>query len=189
MNGKDGMGMTGRLAEGYRLIGRAKLCGVAVLLVLGGCGQEEGPPGSSRKEEAPAAKTVIVERQDGANESHAAGPPPAPASPANTVAPLPRPAPPSSETRYRAVGTEPFWAVTVKGSELTLERPDRPSVRVPITRTDDGRAIRYLGDGLAMVVTEGPCSDGMSDAVWAERVSVSFGEGTLKGCGGVREDF
>ena len=46
-----------------------------------------------------------------------------------------------------------------------------------------------LADGFSMTVTDGPCSDGMSDAHWADRVALSFGEGTLKGCGGVREDF
>ena len=98
-------------------------------------------------------------------------------------------APLSNETRYRALGTEPFWAVTVKGSVATLERPDKAPVHVSVNRTDDGRAVRYLADGFSMTVTDGPCSDGMSDAHWADRVALSFGEGTLKGCGGVREDF
>jgi uncharacterized membrane protein len=53
----------------------------------------------------------------------------------------------------------------------------------------DDRAIRYLGDGFAMTATEGPCSDGMSDAIWSDRVQIAFGEGTLKGCGGIREDM
>nr|WP_087573997.1 membrane-like protein [Sphingomonas sp. CDS-1] len=89
---------------------------------------------------------------------------------------------------YRAIGTEPFWAVTVKGSTATLERPDRAPLRYAVSRNDDKRAIRYLGDGFSMTVTEGPCSDGMSDAVWSERVAVAFGEGTLNGCGGLRDD-
>jgi uncharacterized membrane protein len=89
---------------------------------------------------------------------------------------------------YRAIGTEPFWAVTVRGSTATLERPDRQSARFAVSRSDDAKAIRYVGDGFAMTLTEGPCSDGMSDAVWSDRVQIAFGEGTLKGCGGVRED-
>ena len=93
-----------------------------------------------------------------------------------------------SDSRYRAIGTEPFWAVTVKGSTATLERPDRMPIRYTVSRNDDERAIRYLGDGFAMTVTEGPCSDGMSDAVWSDRVAVAFREGTLNGCGGMRDD-
>ena len=101
----------------------------------------------------------------------------------------PSPAPERpAEDRYRAIGTEPFWAVTVKGSMAALERPDKAPIRYTVSRHDDKRAIRYLGNGFSMTVTEGPCSDGMSDAVWSDHVAVAFGEGTLKGCGGLRDD-
>ena len=114
---------------------------------------------------------------------------PLPSVPAATPAPRRVEAPPSSESSYRAIGTEPFWSVLVKGSRLTLERPDKLPLHFPISRYDDGRTIRYLADGFTMVVSDGPCSDGMSDATWADRVSIAFGEGVLKGCGGAREDF
>ncbi|WP_313809393.1 membrane-like protein [Sphingobium sp.] len=93
-----------------------------------------------------------------------------------------------TDDHYRAIGTEPFWAVTVRGSTVTLERPDKAPIRYTVSRHGDGKAIRYLGDGFSMVLTEGPCSDGMSDAIWSDRVAVAFGEGTLNGCGGVRDD-
>lgn len=38
-----------------------------------------------------------------------------------------------------------------------------------------------------MTVAPGPCSDGMSDAIWSDRVQIAFAEGTLKGCGGDRD--
>lgn len=169
-------------------VGKARLLMLAMLFVAA-CDRDHGAAGRSRKDDVSDATAPIVERQAIANEA---------AAPRAVDKLLPlqgasatgmKPAPPSSETRYRAIGTEPFWAVTVRGSNLTLERPDHAPLHLPIARTDDGRAVRYLGDGLAMVVTEGPCSDGMSDAVWADRVSVAFAQGTLKGCGGVREDF
>ncbi|MDI1296840.1 MAG: membrane-like protein [bacterium] len=97
--------------------------------------------------------------------------------------PPPRPVP-----TYRAIGTEPFWAVTVRGAVATLERPDKPPLRFAVSRSDDARVIRYLGDGITLTLTPGPCSDGMSDALWSDRVQIAFGEGTLKGCGGARED-
>ena len=159
------------------------------LLLLAGCNRQEDAPALSAKVKDSMAQAPIIERQAVANSMT---PPPSPAPfapPGSNAGSAMKAAPPSSETRYRAVGTEPFWAVTVKGSTMTLERPSRPPLSLAIARTDDGRAIRYLGDGFAMVVTEGPCSDGMSDAIWADRVSLSFGGGTLKGCGGVREDF
>ena len=32
-----------------------------------------------------------------------------------------------------------------------------------------------------------PLWDGMSDAIWSDRVQLSFGEGVLKGCGGIKD--
>lgn len=90
---------------------------------------------------------------------------------------------------YRAIGTEPFWAVTVRGSVATLERPDQAPARFAIASTADDRSVRYAGAGFSLIATEGPCSDGMSDAVWSDKVQIAFSEGTLKGCGGVREDM
>lgn len=158
---------------------------LAGMLLLTGCGRKETMADLSEND-APIAQSAIVDQADVPKVSSisklARAPHPSP-SPTIDTTPL------SSETRYRALGTEPFWSVTVKGETATLERPDKTPSHYPISRSDDGRTIRYLGEGFSMVVTEGPCSDGMSDAHWADRVAVSFGEGTLKGCGGVREDF
>ncbi|WP_188062867.1 membrane-like protein [Sphingobium sp. KCTC 72723] len=101
------------------------------------------------------------------------------------TAPAPRPAPARSDTpAYRAIGTEPFWAVTVRGTTATLERPGVVAIPFTVVRDTDG----YRGDGFAMTISQGPCSDGMSDALWSDRVAIAFGEGVLKGCGGARED-
>lgn len=154
------------------------------MLLLTGCGRKETMADLSTND-APIAQTVIAARPSVPQVAMSS-------TPRESASPAPPPVdttPLSSETRYRALGTEPFWSVTVKGSTATLERPDKSPAHYPITRADDGRTVRYIGDGFSMIVTEGPCSDGMSDAHWADRVAVSFGEGTLKGCGGVREDF
>jgi uncharacterized membrane protein len=162
---------------------------MAVILLLTACGGQESATDLAASNIAAISSTQII-RTDDAPPSAASyegrqDPAPAPNRPllANVLAQ------PSSETRYRALGTEPFWAVTVEGSVATLERPDKGPMRFSISRDDDGRALRYLADGFTMTATEGPCSDGMSDAVWSDRVTLAFGEGTLKGCGGVREDF
>jgi len=91
-------------------------------------------------------------------------------------------------TDYRAIGTEPFWAVTVRGATATLERPDHPPVRFAVARDGEVQTIHYRGEGFAMTISEGPCSDGMSDALWSDRVAVAFGDGVLKGCGGERDE-
>jgi uncharacterized membrane protein len=100
--------------------------------------------------------------------------------------PAPATAPASPD--YRAIGTEPFWAVTVRGTTATLERPDHPPVRFAVVRRVEERVIRYRGEGFGLTISEGPCSDGMSDAVWRDRVAVAFGDGVLKGCGGERDE-
>ena len=89
---------------------------------------------------------------------------------------------------YSAIGTEPFWAVIVRGSIATLQRPDHAPLRFTVRVGNDGKAVRYQGDGFAMTLTEGPCSDGMSDAIWSDRVQLAFADGVLKGCGGLRDD-
>lgn len=158
---------------------------LAGMLLLAGCGRKETMADLSAND-APIAQSAIVDQaavpkispiSPPSRGSHPSTPPPIDTTPL------------SSETRYRALGTEPFWSVTVKGSTATLERPDKTPAHYPISRADDGRTVRYLGEGFSMVVTDGPCSDGMSDATWADRVSIAFGEGTLKGCGGARADF
>ena len=96
--------------------------------------------------------------------------------------------PPQDPIDYRAIGTEPFWAVTVRGRTATLERPDAAPIRYTVGRFDNSTAIRFMGDGFSMMATQGPCSDGMSDAIWSDRVSIAFSGGTLKGCGGLRDE-
>ena len=156
------------------------------LLLIGGCGREEPP--TNRTDSTPEVAAPI--NNSVANESVA--PPPAPAPlPVEQAKPLvSRETPPHRPTpaEYRAIGTEPFWAVTIRGSTALLERPDHRPLRYGVMHDGDDRAIRYIGEGFSLTATEGPCSDGMSDVLWSDRVQIAFGEGTLKGCGGIRED-
>ncbi|MEJ7935749.1 membrane-like protein [Sphingobium sp. AN558] len=162
--------------------------GALLPLILAGCDDEDGrsPPANRA-----VATTPISSAQIGVVQA------------ANAIAvvdPAPRSSPrgpalksgsasgPPARIDYRAIGTEPFWAVTLRGSTAVLERPDRLPLDVAVTRSDDANAIRYRGEGFAMTVSAGPCSDGMSDAIWSDSVQIAFGEGTLKGCGGVREE-
>lgn len=155
------------------------------LLMLAGCGSEDAtPPAPAPTRQAPIAKAAPAPPVPRDDLSPRAAPP----APSSGDAPPPRSdAPPTPD--YRAIGTEPFWAVTIGGSAATLERPDHPPMRFGVMREADDRAIRYRGDGFSLTATEGPCSDGMSDAVWSDRVQIAFAGGTLKGCGGVRQDM
>ncbi|EQB33269.1 hypothetical protein [Sphingobium ummariense] len=157
---------------------------LALLMVA--CGNPESEA-DTRNAVVPGASLAVPVHEgpvnEGKNAAGAASPvaEPAPEIPSRREPTKPAPA----DTAYRAIGTEPFWAVTVTGSVATLDRPDKPPMRFAIVRSDDGRAVRWLGDAFAMRAVEGPCSDGMSDAIWSDHVQLAFADGTLKGCGGV----
>ncbi|SER51560.1 COG3650 family protein [Sphingobium sp. YR768] len=163
---------------------------IAALLLatlLGGCGKGESVANQTQPK---AAAKVIAPINSSIPANAADDTPPAPQP---MVEPKPLvsretskalPTPPD----YRAIGTEPFWGVTLRGSTIVLERPDKAPMRFAVRNQSDDRAIRFVGDGFTLTATEGPCSDGMSDAIWSDRVQIAFADGTLKGCGGLRED-
>lgn len=166
-----------------------RLWPLPLILLLAACDSEEAPPFVNNAQ--PEATAPIVTRGDDAEEPLVT--PQSPPVPRETAdhrpeSPPPPIAPRSKIDQYRAIGTEPFWSVTITGSTALLDRPDRSPLRYDVTRNSNDRAVRYLGDGFAMTLTPGPCSDGMSDSIWSDQVAVAFGEGTLKGCGGARDD-
>jgi len=84
-------------------------------------------------------------------------------------------------------GTEPFWGGSVTGSQLTYTTPE----------TIDGRSIevkRFTGQGglgysgtldgapFDLMVTDGECSDGMSDRSYPFTATLRIGEETRRGC-------
>jgi heat shock protein HslJ/uncharacterized membrane protein len=86
---------------------------------------------------------------------------------------------------YRALGTEPFWSVTIGGGRMVYDDPEgrRVAVRTPAARPSfNGR--RYVTRRLAVDITRQQCSDGMSDRIFADTVLVTVDGRTLRGCGG-----
>lgn len=86
---------------------------------------------------------------------------------------------------YRALGTEPFWSVTIEGGQMVYQPADGPRIAVsaPSPRTSfNGH--RYETARLVVDVTHVPCSDGMSDNRYADTVLVVADGRELKGCGG-----
>lgn len=89
--------------------------------------------------------------------------------------------------RLTALGTEPFWAAKVDGDRLTYSTPlDQTGRTISITRSREARSARMEGllDGraLRLVVTAGPCSDGMSDTVYTLTVERTVGDSVHAGC-------
>lgn len=160
----------------------AVLVSLAVLLAACGGKDEQTAPGN-RTKAARVASAPIIDRPE-----PVAGTPTVvtPASRPKKRATKPAAHPAAAGITYRAIGTEPFWAVAVRGHQATLERPGHASGIFLIETIADDSSLRFRGDGFAMTVTPGPCSDGMSDAIWSDRVQIAYGDGTLKGCGGER---
>lgn len=90
----------------------------------------------------------------------------------------------SNAQPYRAVGTEPFWGLTIDGRTMRLTEPGRRDTVVtrPIARPSFNGE-RYLARGMTVDVTHARCSDGMSDRTYRDTVTVRVGRRTLKGCG------
>ncbi len=94
---------------------------------------------------------------------------------------------PENGAFYRALGTEPFWSVTIGGGRMVYEAPGQPRIDVaaPAPRaTPNGR--RYESAAFTVDISPGPCSDGMSDRTYPDTVRVAFAgaEPPLAGCGG-----
>ena len=87
---------------------------------------------------------------------------------------------------YKALGTEPGWALTVRENAM-LYQGDYGTVRiVELTPAGFSPGPGTTRSGrLTVTIAPGPCSDGMSDKVWRDKVTVAIAGGrTAEGCGG-----
>lgn len=104
-------------------------------------------------------------------------------------APAARPASSDFSQPMTAIGTEPFWSVTLDGTRLKLLRPGEPDLvaQAPGAAIRPGQATwaATSGDGQRLAVTlyVSPCSDGMSDRAYPMTAEVTLGSApTLRGC-------
>lgn len=92
---------------------------------------------------------------------------------------------PTGETEsYRALGTEPFWSVTIANGRMTYRTPDGGfSVAAPRGReTGSGRS--WETGRIKLYMWHQQCSDGMSDNDYPQTVRAVVDGQTLRGCGG-----
>ncbi|HYC68150.1 hypothetical protein [Brevundimonas sp.] len=88
----------------------------------------------------------------------------------------------------RAIGTEPFWAVELTGTELVYSGADRPEQRAPQTAPvvrgtmAVWESTTSAGNPLTVTLTATDCSDGMSNRTWPLTAMVKIGGETLMGC-------
>lgn len=104
--------------------------------------------------------------------------------PAESYPPAPYPLPPGAGD-YRAMGTEPFWDLTIgremvfndRGTGLTITQPTPQKIVEPTGDT-------YRTPRLEVTVTRSPCGDGMSDRSYPDTVQVRADGRLYQGCGG-----
>lgn len=92
----------------------------------------------------------------------------------------------AAAAEYRAVGTEPFWSLVVGRRTIVLDRLGEPpiSVRTPRARRVAGGR-RYDTRAIRVTIVRRRCSDGMSDRVFPDTVTVVARGHVLRGCGGL----
>ncbi len=86
---------------------------------------------------------------------------------------------------YRALGTEPFWSLTVDGKNMLFSHAGKEDVfgKNAVSRPSFN-GWRHITETITADVTFAPCSDGMSDRTYKDTVTVMVGKETYKGCGG-----
>lgn len=92
---------------------------------------------------------------------------------------------PSTGT-YRALGTEPFWGLTITPAEMVFDAANGP-VRIiqPTPPPIIGVAGPiYQTPRLGVNIVHARCSDGMSDRVYPDKVQVTADGRRFEGCGG-----
>ena len=138
---------------------------LVLTLALAGCGT---PEDRLSDEQAAAEQNQLVETPITIDQPAVAGP--AAASPALT---------------YKAVGTEPGWALTIRGATMVYEG-DYGSVTIGEATPNGFRPApgRYAGARLKLTITPGPCSDGMSDLIYRHNVRLMADSKAVTGCGG-----
>ena len=87
---------------------------------------------------------------------------------------------------YRALGTEPFWDLTIDEREMIFtDRGSDVRVAQPTPRVIVGIAGEiYRTPRLGVNIVHRQCSDGMSDRVYPDTVQVDVDGRRFNGCGG-----
>lgn len=89
-----------------------------------------------------------------------------------------------AEGGYRAIGTEPFWDLTIGRDLVFTDRGNNVVVGEPaplVQRSASGE--RYQGRRLSVTIERRRCSDGMSDRSYPDTVNVTVDGRAFRGCG------
>ena len=98
--------------------------------------------------------------------------------------PAPYPGPPVDRGEYRAIGTEPFWDLTIGDRMTFTDRGNNLTVSEATPPVRNGVAGEiYEGRRLRVNVVHSRCSDGMSDRTYPDTVQATVDGRLYKGCG------
>ena len=88
---------------------------------------------------------------------------------------------------YHALGTEPFWDLTIDpGQMIFTDRGTNVRVAQPTPPVIVGIAGEiYQTSRLRVNIVHSQCSDGMSDRAYPDKVQVDVDGRRLNGCGGL----
>jgi uncharacterized membrane protein len=88
------------------------------------------------------------------------------------------------KTAFVLRGTEPFWMLEMTpGQAFVLTFPDGAPHREPYMEPRiDGESARFESGDMAIMLTRGACSDGMSDIQYPYIAEVVARSVTLRGC-------
>ena len=91
---------------------------------------------------------------------------------------------PAGQGDYRAIGTEPFWDLTIGRDLVFTDRGNNIQVAEPAPRARTGVAGEtYVGRRLSVTIVHARCSDGMSDRSYPDTVTVTVDGRAYRGCG------
>ena len=86
---------------------------------------------------------------------------------------------------YRALGTEPFWGLTIDEQQIVFTQPDAQPIAQPTPRVIVGFAGEiYQTPRINVNIVHAQCSDGMSDRRYPDKVQVTVDGRQFNGCGG-----
>jgi len=94
----------------------------------------------------------------------------------------------AADETFHFSGTEPFWGGQVVGETLTYTVPDDiEGQQITVKRFAGLNGLGFSGElggqNFDMAVTQGDCSDGMSDRTYPFTVTLRLGDGVRNGCG------
>ena len=98
--------------------------------------------------------------------------------------PVPYPGPPAIQGDYRAIGTEPFWDLTISDNLVFTDRGSNVSVVQPTPAVQSGVAGEiYNSPRIRVNIVHSRCSDGMSERTYPDTVQVTVNRRLYRGCG------